>query len=154
MQGSSRIDHAPPVTRRPPVPTPAPRHAILVVEDNPDTAWLARQVLEGGGFDVHFARDGEHAIDMLSCMAVDLVLLDLRLPGMNGFDVCKHVKAASKGKGPLVYFFSVSDFHADRTKAFEAGADGYLVKPFRADELVARLGAALDGAPRRDASGG
>ena len=119
------------------------RREILVVDDNADTANLARMILGREGFNVQIAADGEQAIDLARTTSFDLVLLDVRLPCISGFEVCKALKTKIKDDAPVVLFFTVSDFHVDREKAIASGGDGYLVKPFRADDLVTHVKKAL-----------
>lgn len=126
---------------------PARSARILVVDDNADTAALAKIILEDAGHVVDIAEDGERAIAIENAKSFDLVLLDVNLPRVNGFEVCKTIKGRAGATGPVVLMFTVSDFHADRETARAAGADGYLVKPFQADELVEQVRLALGSRP-------
>jgi two-component system response regulator CpxR len=112
-------------------------HLILVVDDEPDTRHLAKKILEYEGFNVLLAGDGEQAVEFVRDNDVELVLLDVRLPKRDGYWVCTEIKAMeNKERIPLVIFFTVLSLNVDRQRGIEAGGDGFLVKPFSADELI------------------
>lgn len=115
------------------------RYTLLVVDDEPDTRTLAKKILEHEGFTVLQAGDGDSALQVASTNHVDLMLLDVRLPRLNGFEVCARVKAMRPRNGwkkPMVIFFTVLTLDADKERAMAAGGDGFLSKPFSADDLV------------------
>ncbi|MFX0102074.1 MAG: response regulator [Candidatus Hodarchaeota archaeon] len=113
---------------------------LLVVDDEPDTRNLAKKILEFEGFNVHLAGDGEEALQIARNENLDLILLDVRLPKANGFEVCKRIKDMdNKTKIPLIIFFTVLSLNADKEKAKDAGGDGFLIKPFSADNLISYL---------------
>jgi DNA-binding response OmpR family regulator len=117
---------------------------ILVVEDYPDTLNLAKQVLERKGFNVLQASTGQQGIDLAYENDVDLVLLDIKLPDIIGFDVCSRIKGMDKVKIPIVIFFTVLSLNADRQRALEAGGDDYLEKHLNGDDLVSFIKKWLD----------
>jgi DNA-binding response OmpR family regulator len=121
--------------------------AILVVEDEQAIADLVRAYLRREGFDVVWARSGEQALEELSRHPVRLVVLDIGLPGIDGFEVCRRLRSRT---GVPILILSARDDEVDRVAGLEAGADDYVVKPFSPRELVARVKAIL----RRAGGGG
>ena len=109
---------------------------ILVVEDEPDVRLLLRMLLEDEGYSVVEAADGEQAIARFGESHIDLILLDVRLPKANGFEVCRIVRQTSDV--PIVMLTAHDDSH-DVVGGLEAGADDYVTKPFVERELLARL---------------
>jgi DNA-binding response OmpR family regulator len=114
--------------------------AILVVEDEQAIADLVRAYLRREGFDVVWARSGEQALEELSRHPVRLVVLDIGLPGIDGFEVCRRLRSRT---GVPILILSARDDEVDRVAGLEAGADDYVVKPFSPRELVARVKAIL-----------
>jgi len=127
--------------------------AILVVEDEQAIAELIRAYLRRDGFDVVWARSGEQALEELARHPVRLVVLDIGLPGIDGFEVCRRLRART---GVPILILSARDDEVDRVAGLEAGADDYVTKPFSPRELVARVKAILRraGGPARDVAGG
>ena len=113
---------------------------VLVVDDDPALAEMLTIVLRGEGFDTAVVGDGTRALPVVRELRPDLVLLDLMLPGMNGIDVCKAIRAESGL--PIVMLTAKSDT-VDVVLGLESGADDYVVKPFKPKELVARVRARL-----------
>ena len=120
----------------PPSPT-----RVLIVDDEASLRKALRTSLVASGFLVEEAGNGEEALDAVRKSAFDLVLLDINMPGMGGFDACKRIRMLSPKAGILMV--TVKDFEEDKVRALEAGADDYVTKPFRLRELVARLRAVL-----------
>ena len=114
--------------------------AILVVEDEQAIADLVRAYLRRDGFDVVWARSGEEALEELGRHPVRLVVLDIGLPGIDGFEVCRRLRART---GVPILILSARDEEIDRVAGLEAGADDYVTKPFSPRELVARVKAIL-----------
>jgi len=112
---------------------------ILTIEDDPAVRAMLRTLLEDEGFDVSEAGDGAFGLEMVSREPIDLVLLDLRLPGMHGFDVCRELR--SRSNVPIIVVSAREDTH-DVVAALEMGADDYVTKPFVVRELMARIRAA------------
>jgi DNA-binding response OmpR family regulator len=114
--------------------------AILVVEDEQAIADLVRAYLRRDGFDVVWARSGEQALEELGRHPVRLVVLDIGLPGIDGFEVCRRLRGRT---GVPILILSARDDEVDRVAGLEAGADDYVTKPFSPRELVARVKAIL-----------
>ncbi len=121
--------------------------AVLVVEDEQAIADLVRAYLRKEGFEVVWARSGEQALEELGRHPVRLVVLDIGLPGIDGFEVCRRLRART---AVPILVLSARDDEVDRVAGLEAGADDYVVKPFSPRELVARVKAIL----RRAGGGG
>ena len=113
---------------------------ILVVDDDPALSEMLGIVLASEGFDTVFAADGSEAIGAFHDSKPALVLLDLMLPGINGIEVCKNIRAESGT--PIIMLTARSDT-GDVVRGLEAGADDYVVKPFNPVELIARIRARL-----------
>lgn len=125
---------------------------ILVVEDDERVAASLRRTLEYAGFAVSLAADGPAALARAARDRPDLVILDVMLPGLSGFDVCRALRAA--GGESMVLMLTARDATADRVAGLDAGADDYLVKPFAYEELLARVRALLRRRPAPTALGG
>jgi two-component system, OmpR family, KDP operon response regulator KdpE len=121
--------------------------AIFVVDDEPQIVRALRVGLTASGYDVRSAGNGETALDMLASEPADVVLLDLGLPGIDGVEVVRRLRAWTQIP---VIVLSVRDRQADKVAALDAGADDYLTKPFGMDELLARIRVAM----RRSAPAG
>jgi two-component system, OmpR family, alkaline phosphatase synthesis response regulator PhoP len=113
---------------------------VLLVEDEESIAGLLRSYLAAQGFRIVWVRSGEEALAELDRHPIRVVLLDLGLPGMDGFDVCRQIRYRSKV--PLV-MVTARDEEIDRVAGLEIGADDYVSKPFSPRELTARLKAVL-----------
>lgn len=109
---------------------------VLVVDDDPQILRAVRTSLQGHSYEVLTAGNGETALDLLPDADVDLIVLDLGLPGIGGHDVIRRVRAWSEV--PIIVL-SVLDGQHDKVDAFEAGADDYVTKPFGMPELLARM---------------
>jgi two-component system KDP operon response regulator KdpE len=109
---------------------------VLVVDDDPQILRAVRTSLQGHSYEVLTAGNGETALDLLPDSDVDLIVLDLGLPGIGGQEVIKRVRAWSEV--PIIVL-SVRDGQHDKVDAFEAGADDYVTKPFGMPELFARM---------------
>jgi two-component system response regulator MtrA len=113
---------------------------VLVVDDDPALSEMLSIVLRGEGFDTAVVSDGPRALPAVRELRPDVVLLDLMLPGMNGIDVCRAIRAESGV--PIVMLTAKSDT-VDVVLGLESGADDYVIKPFKPKELVARMRARL-----------
>lgn len=113
---------------------------VLVVDDDHQIREALRRGLQARGYEVLSAANGETALDILSAASVDVVVLDLGLPGIDGHDVIRRLRSFSDV--PVVVL-SVRESQIEKVAALDAGADDYVVKPFGMDELLARMRAAL-----------
>ena len=122
-------------------------HRILVVDDDPHMLTMMRRVLEVEGYAVALAPDGDAALEVLRSQPVDLVILDVMLPGRDGFDVCRTVRRES---AVPVLMLTARDEATNKVTGLDSGADDYVVKPFNPDELLARVRALLRRAQPRE----
>lgn len=113
---------------------------ILVVDDEPQIRRVLRTALVAGGYMVQDARNGEEAMEKLREERPDLAIVDINLPGMSGFEVCREIRETSDV--PII-MLSVRNSEKDKVRALDAGADDYVVKPFGTQELLARIRANL-----------
>jgi len=109
---------------------------VLVVEDDPSISEWISDYLIGHGFEVSVANRGDRAVELITDDKPDLVLLDILLPGKNGFDVCKEVRAFYNA--PILMITACSQ-EADEVRGLELGADDYITKPVRLRALLARI---------------
>jgi DNA-binding response OmpR family regulator len=112
---------------------------ILVAEDEPDIRGLITFSLKYAGFAVVEALNGEEALDMAAAENPDLVLLDVRMPKLNGYEVCKILKSQDATKGIPIVFISARGQEAEIKRGLELGAEEYILKPFAPDELYRRV---------------
>lgn len=112
---------------------------ILLVEDSPAHLKLMESALEGLGYEIITADDGEKALEQVARRRPDLVLLDVLLPKKNGYQVCRQLKSAESTHSIPVIMVSSKNQESDRYWGMKQGADGYLTKPFQAKELVAAV---------------
>jgi two-component system KDP operon response regulator KdpE len=117
---------------------------VLVVDDEPQIARALRVALTARGYEVATAGNGETALELAAAASPDVVLLDLGLPGIDGVEVVRRLRAFSSVP---VIVVSVREGQVDKVAALDAGADDYLTKPFGFDELLARIRAALRRSP-------
>jgi phosphate regulon transcriptional regulator PhoB len=117
--------------------------AVLVVEDDVDILGLITYNLQTSGFDVAAAQDGYEALALARRRAPDLIILDLMLPGLDGFEVCRELKRADSTRKIPVLMLTARGEEVDRIVGLELGADDYVVKPFSPRELILRVRAIL-----------
>ncbi len=125
---------------------------VLVVEDNANLAFGLTRSLESEGYDVESAEDGLRGLDLARTGNPDLVVLDLMLPGMDGYTILK--KLRSEGKNVPVLILTARGEEADKVFGFRLGADDYVTKPFSLSELLARVQAILRRANAGDRNDG
>jgi two-component system alkaline phosphatase synthesis response regulator PhoP len=114
---------------------------VLLVDDEPSILQLARMYLERDGFRIQEAKDGEAALEAIARLQPALVVLDVMLPKLDGFEVCRRVRAENNSVAILM--LTARDEDIDKILGLELGADDYLTKPFNPRELVARVKAIL-----------
>ena len=118
---------------------------IMVVDDDAQIRRVLRTAFVAQGYEALDARNGEEALEMLRDEKVDLVILDVNMPGMSGLETCRAMRSISEI--PIV-MLTVRDAEADKVEALDAGADDYMTKPFGSPELLARIRAALRRSPQ------
>jgi DNA-binding response OmpR family regulator len=117
--------------------------SLVIVEDDEDIAESIRYNLEREGFRVRVAPTGEQALKLILDRPPDLVLLDLNLPNMSGFEICRRLRAEPATSRVAVVMLTARTDESDKVLGLELGADDYITKPFGMRELVARIRAAL-----------
>ena len=116
---------------------------ILIAEDEPDIRDLVAFTLRFAGYEVVAANNGEEAVQLASREFPDLILLDVRMPRMTGYDACRAIKANPELKDIPVVFLSAKGQESEIQTGLEAGAEEYLLKPFAPDQLTDRVSAIL-----------
>jgi len=119
------------------------KERILIVEDDKHISKLVKYNLEKAGFECTVATTGEKALEILDKEPVDLIILDIMLPKMDGFQTCKQIKQDRKLSALPIIMLTAKSEEVDRVVGFELGADDYVVKPFSPRELVLRVKAIL-----------
>ncbi|HSR48497.1 MAG TPA: SpoIIE family protein phosphatase [Anaerolineales bacterium] len=119
-------------------PSPGEAADILIVDDNPSNLHLLAQTLGERGYRVRAVTSGARAIESVLAEPPDLILLDIRMPGMDGFEVCRQLKADPRIQDIPVLFISALDDIPDKVNAFAAGGVDYITKPFHVEEVLAR----------------
>jgi DNA-binding response OmpR family regulator len=113
---------------------------ILAVDDDPSALAALRQILTQKGYDVVTAADAESAVDLLETEEIDLALLDVALPGMSGFELCRLIRAHPRMAEIPVIFLTARGLVVDMSEGEAAGSDLYLIKPVLATKLVNMVG--------------
>jgi PAS domain S-box-containing protein len=121
----------------------APIGRILVVDDAAANLQLLTNLLAEHGYTVYPASTGELALRFVQTTLPDLILLDIRMPGMDGYEVCRRIKADERTGSIPVIFISILEDERDKVKGFQLGAVDYITKPFQPDEVLARVGTHL-----------
>jgi DNA-binding response OmpR family regulator len=121
---------------------------ILVVDDQPEILELTATVLAAAGYDTATSASGREAVRRLAEESYDLVLLDINMPGMDGWETLRLLRADERLEDLEVVMFSVKGELADKIHSLQEGASGYITKPFVVDELVARVQALIGPAGR------
>jgi len=116
---------------------------ILIAEDEPDIRELVAFTLRFGGYEVVTASNGEEAVKLARQENPDLILLDVRMPRMTGYDACREIKADPNLKMTPVVFLSAKGQESEIQAGIESGAEEYLLKPFAPDQLTQRVQAIL-----------
>lgn len=113
---------------------------ILFVDDDPDIRFLMKLVLQKEGFNVFFAENGRQALELWQRIPLDLVLLDVVMPILNGFEICRQIRMFSSI--PII-FLTAMEAEQDVVEGFDVGGYDYILKPFRLKELLARIHSVL-----------
>jgi len=116
---------------------------LLVAEDDEIVGGLVCQALKEAGYKIHWVKDGIEALNYILGSRPDGIILDLVLPRLNGFDLSGMIRKSPTVQWTPIIMMSGRIEHADKMQAFELGADDYVTKPFRTEELIARVEAVL-----------
>jgi len=116
-----------------------PAFNILIVDDEPINIQLLGSVLKESDYDVQFATSGEEALEWVNSESFDLILLDLMMPTMDGYEVCEHIKNNSSLNAIPILFLSASVSAKKINKGIEIGAADFITKPFNRVELLAKV---------------
>lgn len=117
---------------------------ILYIEDEPGNRMLVRRILEAEGFSVLEAMDGLSGLEIATQMEPDLILLDINLPEIDGYDLAKRFREIPNLRGTPILAITANVMHGDRERTLEAGCDGYIQKPIDVDQLPEQVRAALN----------
>lgn len=120
------------------------RHTILIVDDIPKNIELAANILQSKNYNITFATSGIAALEKVKSIDFDLILLDVMMPEMDGFEVCKHLKDNPGTREIPVIFLTAKSETENVVKGFELGAVDYVTKPFSTEELLARVKTHID----------
>jgi DNA-binding response OmpR family regulator len=134
------------------MPEASPKPRILVVDDEPDLIAVLRMGLQMEGFEVLEAADGAAGLERARADKPDLIVLDLMLPKMDGYQVCRSLKFDSRYKSLPIFILSARPGEQDRRLALEMGADDFIRKPYDLKELVAKIRGRLKTGGGREAA--
>src|SRR5690554_2058544 len=119
--------------------TPETSHSILIVDDTQQNVQVLSQILRDAGYKVLAAFNGSSALNLISKRPPDMILLDVMMPGMSGFEVAERLKKDPKFAAIPIIFLSALDEIEAKMKAFESGGVDYITKPFQHQEVLARI---------------
>lgn len=114
-------------------------HKILIVDDDPYILMSLEFLMKKNGYDVMIARNGTEALELLEKQIPHLVLLDIMMPDVDGYEICRRIKKTEKLKAIKVVFMSAKTKEADIQKGYDLGASLYITKPFSTRELVKQI---------------
>ncbi len=117
---------------------------ILVVDDEPNIVLSLEFLMKKAGFEVEVARNGQEALAAIARRPPDVLLLDVMMPEMDGFEVCERLRADPRGRATKVVMLTARGRDSERQRGLALGADAYVTKPFSTRELVARVRAMLE----------
>jgi PleD family two-component response regulator len=120
-------------------PVHHPKADILIVDDVPDNIRTLSTLLTNKGYNVRKALSGHMALFAIKNLRPDLILLDINMPGMNGYEVCRHLKGDVQTSSIPIIFLSAWDDIEDKVKAFQVGGADYITKPFQLEEVLVRV---------------
>jgi DNA-binding response OmpR family regulator len=112
---------------------------LLIVEDEAHIVTLLTTKFSNAGYAIELARDGQQGLDLATANPPDIILLDVMLPKLDGYEVCRAIKAHYGASAPLVVMLSARSQAADRQRGLAAGCDDYVTKPFRPADLLERI---------------
>ena len=114
----------------------APKQKVLIIDDDPSLRRLVQVLFERDGFDVSLASEGSEGVHLALMNPPNIIILDIMMEGLHGFEVCKMLRANSSIQHTAIIITSGKSFKPDIDKAMELGADSYVVKPFSPKELL------------------
>ena len=117
---------------------------VLLVDDNPTNLQVLYQALEEQGYELLIAQSGEEALEIAAAAKPALILLDINMPGLDGFETCKRLKASDTTREIVIIFLSARDKVQDKVKGLQLGAVDYVSKPFQFEEVVARVNTQME----------
>lgn len=117
---------------------------ILYIEDNADNRLLVRRILMVEGYEVFEAAEGEAGIELAIEVTPDLILMDMNLPAVDGYELTRRIREIEKLQGVPVIAMTANVMHGDREKTLEAGCDGYIPKPIDVDALPRQINKFLE----------
>ena len=123
---------------------------ILIVDDNPRNVEVVANLLSGNNYDIEFAVSGEEALEWVEKAAFDLILMDIMMPGIDGYEACRQIREKEACRDVPVIFLTAKTDTESLSKAFRAGGVDYVSKPFRSEELLARVATHLELKQRRE----
>ena len=122
-----------------------PRRRVLIVDDEPNIVVSLEFLLRQQGYEVIVARDGEEALAAAAERRPDLVVLDVMLPGIDGFEVCRRLRERTDCAGLKIILLTARGRDVERVRGLEEGADDYITKPFSTRDLMKRVAELLEG---------
>lgn len=123
------------------------RPRVLIVDDEPNIVLSLQFLLSREGYEIDVARDGESALELAARNPPDVVVLDLMLPGLDGYEVCRRLRASPATAAAKIVVVTARAREAERVRGLEEGADAYVTKPFSTRELIATVGRFLGRTP-------
>ncbi len=117
---------------------------VLVVDDEPNIVLSLEFLMREAGFEVEIARNGQEALAAIARRPPDVLLLDVMMPEMDGFEVCERLRADPRGRATKVVMLTARGRDSERQRGLALGADAYVTKPFSTRDLVARVKAMLE----------
>jgi DNA-binding response OmpR family regulator len=117
---------------------------ILVVDDEKDICDIMKRILEKEGYEVFEAYNGQEALSKVFEISPDMIIIDVQMPGKNGFEVCREIRKDPIYKELPVLMLTVRNSKEDRIQGFTSGVDEYMVKPFDMNEITARIKVVLE----------
>jgi DNA-binding response OmpR family regulator len=116
--------------------TTQPKPKVLIVDDSSTIRLIVKGAFERGGFDVSFASEGSEGVRLALINPPNVVILDIMMEGLHGFEVCKMLRANSSMRHTAIIIISGKSYKSDIDRAMELGADSYVVKPFSPEEIL------------------
>ena len=112
---------------------------IMIVDDEPNIVLALKYLMEEEGFDVQCYYDGDTAVENVTKVIPDLIILDVMMPGKDGFSVAKYIRNQPALENTAIIFLTAKGTSQDKMEGYDSGAESYIVKPFDNDEIVARV---------------